>query len=62
MASAADNMEEWTQILLKHLQLDVSEACKLNVLECLIYRESQMQNSAKDSFEKWIDYMGRRII
>ena len=61
----AKNLEEWNQMLLSGMGFqknELSDACQYNILECLIYKKSQENNNSKENFNRWMDYMGRKVL
>lgn len=61
----AKNIEEWNQALLAGLGFQehgLSDVCQYNILECLIYKKSCEKNNSADNFNRWMDYMGRRVL
>lgn len=61
----AKNIEEWNQSLLDSLNFqkkDLSEECRYNILECIIYKKSNEQGNDNREFNRWMEYMGRRIV
>lgn len=61
----AKNLEEWNQMLLSGLgyqEDELSKTCQYNILECLIYKKSQEKNNNEENFDRWMDYMGRRVL
>lgn len=64
-AANARNLEEWNQMLLSGMgfhEYELSDACQYNILECLIYKKSQENNNSEENFNRWMDYMGRKVL
>ncbi len=60
----AKNIEEWNQALLDGLAFrneELSDECKYNILECIIYKKSAEKDPEAEEFNRWMEYMGRGI-
>lgn len=60
----AKNIEEWNQALIDGLAFknkELSDECKYNILECIIYKKSKEKDPEAQEFNRWMEYMGRDI-